>query len=98
MHEYQTIWPVSFWVHHNVSTLKDRTNRNTRTSIKQASKQGEFSKLLNPKKKVKEVPNRGTQENSKQTNKTKTKNKKPNQEKQNDLLTWVSAHLVRPSW
>jgi hypothetical protein len=38
MHEYQAIWPVSFWVHHNVSTLKDRTNRNTRTSIKQASR------------------------------------------------------------
>jgi hypothetical protein len=96
MHKYQTIWPVSFWVHHNVSTLKDRTNRNTRTSIKQASR---VLQSFEPKKnKAKEVPNRETQENSKQTNKTKTEDKKPNQEKQNDLFTWVSAHLVRPSW
>jgi hypothetical protein len=91
MHKYQTIWPVSFWVHHNVSILKDRTNRNTHTSIKQASR---VLQSFPPKKKRgKEVPNRETQENSKQTNITKTEDKN-----QNDSFTWVSAHLVRPSW
>jgi len=79
----------------------------TETLAHQSSKQAEFCKVLNSKKKSlrkfqtekpKKIPNRETQENSKQTNKTKTENKKPNQEKQNDLLTWVSAHLVRPSW